>query len=107
MQDRGCQDVIKARHFDGIWYRRLGKWLNYMEGTHWELVHEVDLSYLMLGFRQALILTGFHRCKEEHSEAACSPPEAKCRCVNRKVTGRIKSSPDSHMRMPKKTRRAP
>ena len=30
MQDCGCQDVLKARHYGGMWYRRVGKWLKYM-----------------------------------------------------------------------------
>ena len=27
MHDSGCQNVLRTRHYDGMWYRRVGKWL--------------------------------------------------------------------------------
>ena len=30
VHDAGCQDVLKARHYDVMWYRRVGKWLQYI-----------------------------------------------------------------------------
>ena len=34
MHNNGCQSVLRDRHYDGIWYRRVGKWLHYMEKTY-------------------------------------------------------------------------
>ena len=31
MHDNGCQGVLRERHYDGMWYRRVGTWLHYME----------------------------------------------------------------------------
>ena len=36
MHNNGCQSVLRDRHYDGIWYRRVGKWLHYMEKTYQE-----------------------------------------------------------------------
>ena len=49
MHNDGCQSVVRDLHYDGIWYRRVGKWLHYMEKTYQEWLHEVDLSYHILG----------------------------------------------------------
>ena len=37
------------------------------------------------------------KTEEEHYEDTCSPPETKHRRATRKVTGHVRSSPDSHM----------
>ena len=34
MHNNRCQSVLRDRHYDGIWYRRVGKWLHYMEKTY-------------------------------------------------------------------------
>ena len=55
MHNKGCQGVLRDKHYGGIWYRRVGKWLHYREKTYHEWLHEVDLSYLILGLRHTLI----------------------------------------------------
>ena len=82
-----------------MWYKRLGKWLRCMSKMYQEWVHEVELSYHMLGLRHTLIQQGLRR----RVEALCdtySLPEAKCPCTIRKITGRIRSSMDSPMSVP-------
>ena len=71
-----------------------------MGQTYREWVHEVDLSYHMLGLRHALILKDLQRRKEENCEDTCSPPEAKRQPANMKIMGRVRSSTDSHMSVP-------
>ena len=61
MRNNGCQSVLRDRHYDGIWYRRVGKWLHYMEKTYQEWLHEVDLSCHILGLRHTLIQKGLQR----------------------------------------------
>ena len=78
-------------------YRRVGKWLKYMERAYHEWVHEVDLSYHMLGLRHALILKGLQRHEVENYEDTYSPLKAKCQCANRKVMGCVRSSLDSQV----------
>ena len=39
MHNNGCQSVLRDRPYDGIWYRRVGKWLHYMEKTYQEWLH--------------------------------------------------------------------
>ena len=34
VHNNGCQSVLRDRHYDGIWFRRVGKWLRYMEKTY-------------------------------------------------------------------------
>ena len=58
-----------------MWCRRVGKWLQYMELTCQEWVHEVDLSYDMLGLRHPLILKGFQRCKVDNCETPALQPK--------------------------------
>ena len=33
MHNNGCQSVLRDQHYDGIWYKRVGKWVHYMEKT--------------------------------------------------------------------------
>ena len=100
MHNNGCQGVLRDRHYDGIWYRRVGKWLHYMEKTYLEWLHEVDLSYHILGLRHALIQKGLQRREEAPHNTACSPPQAKRTCTTRRITGRIKATPDPPMHIP-------
>ena len=74
MRNSECQSVLRDRHYDGIWYRRVGKWLHYMGKTYQEWLHEVDLSYHILGLRHALIPKGLQRREEAPHNTACSPP---------------------------------
>ena len=64
MHNNGCQSVLRDRHYDGIWFWRVGKWLHCMEKTYQEWLHEVDLSYHILGLRHALIQKGLQRREE-------------------------------------------
>ena len=100
MHNNGCQGVLRERHYDGMWYKRVGMWLHYMEKTYQKWLHEVDLSYHILGLRHALIQTGLQRRAEAPHNTACSPPPAKRTCTTRKITGRTRASPDSPMHMP-------
>ena len=61
MHNNGCLGVLIARHYDGMWYWRGGMWLHYMEKTYQNWLHEVDLSYHILGLRHALIQKGLQR----------------------------------------------
>ena len=63
-------------------------------------LHEVDLSYHILGLRHKLIQKGFQRRAEAPHNIACSPPQAKRTCTTRKVAGQTRASPDSPMHMP-------
>ena len=36
MHNNGCQSVLRDRHYDGIWYKRVGRWLHYMEKIYQE-----------------------------------------------------------------------
>ena len=74
MHNTGCQSVLRKRHYDGMWYRWVGKWLQYMEKTYQDWLHEVELSYHILGLRHALILKGLQRRAEAPHSTACSPP---------------------------------
>ena len=100
MHNNGCQSVLRDRHYDGIWYRRVGKWLHHMERTYQEWLHEVDLSYHILGLRHALPQKGLQRCEEAPHNTAYSPPQAKRMCTTRRITGRIRVSPNSPMHVP-------
>ena len=95
MHNNGCQSVLRDTHYDGIWYRRVGKWLHYMEKTYQEWLHEVDLSYHILGLRHALIQKGLQRSEEAPHNTACPPPQAKRTCTTRRI-----ASPDSPMHIP-------
>ena len=33
VHDSGCQGVLRERHYDGMWYTRVGTWLHNMEKT--------------------------------------------------------------------------
>ena len=100
MHNNGCQSVLRDRHYDGIWYRRVGKWFHHMERTYQEWLHEVGLSYHILGLRHALLQKGLQRCEEAPHNTAYSPPQAKRTCTTRRITGRIRVSPDSPMHVP-------
>ena len=100
MHNNRCQGVLRDRHYDGIWYRRVGKWLHHMEKTYKEWLHEVDLSYHILGLRHALIQKGLQRREEAPHNTACSPPQAKRMCTTRRITGRARATPDSPMHIP-------
>ena len=100
MHNNGCQSVLRDRHYDGIWYRRVGKGLHYMEKTYQDWLHEVHLSYHTLGLRHALIQKGLQRREEAPHNAACSPPQAKRTCTTRRITGRTRATPDSPMHIP-------
>ena len=41
IHDNGCQGVLRERHYDGMWKRRVGTWLHYMEKTYQKWLHEV------------------------------------------------------------------
>ena len=97
MRNSECQSVLRDWHYDGIWYRRVGKWLHYMGKTYQEWLHEVDLSYHILGLRHALINKGLQRREEAPHNTASSPPQAKRMCTTRRITGRIRVSPNSPM----------
>ena len=88
MHNNGCQSVLKDPHYDGIWYRRVGNWLHYMEKTYQEWLHEVDLSYHILGLRHTLIQKGLYRREEAPHNTTCSPPQAKQMYTTRRITGR-------------------
>ena len=105
MHNNGCQSVLRDRHYDGMWCRRVGKWLHYMEKTYQEWLHEVDLSYHFLGLRHTRIQKGLRWREEAPRNTACSPPQAKWTCTTRRVTRRIRASPDSpmHISVAKKT----
>ena len=96
MHNNGCQSVLRDRRYDGIWYRRLGKWLH----TYQEWVHELDLSYHILGLQHTLIQKGLQRREEAPHNTAYSPPQAKGTCTTRRITGRTRASPDSPMHIP-------
>ena len=100
MHNNGCESVLRDWHYDGIWYRSVGKWLHYMEKTYQEWLHEVDVSYHILGLRHALIQKGLQRREEAPQNTACSLPRAKRTCTTRRITGRIRISPDSPMQVP-------
>ena len=100
VHDPGCQDVLRARHYVGMWYRRVGKWLQYMGKAYENWVHEVDLAYHILGLRHTLIQKGLQRRAEAPCESAYSPPGAKRPCTTRKITGQIRPSLDSPMSLP-------
>ena len=100
MHDNGCQGVLGERHYDSMWYRRVGTWLHYMEKTYHKWLHKVDLSYHILGLRHPLIQKGLQRRVEAPHITACSPPLAKRTSTTRKVTGRTRALPDSPMHMP-------
>ena len=68
--------------------------LHFMEMTYQEWLHEVDLWCHILGVRHALIQKGLQWREEAPYNTACSPPEAKWTCNTRRITGRIKASPD-------------
>ena len=95
MHNNGCLGVLKERHYDGKWYRRVGTWLHYMEKTHQKWLHEVDLSHHILGLRHALIQKGLQRRTEAPHNTACSPPPAKQPCTTRKITGRTRGQGSS------------
>ena len=61
IQNTRCQDVLRARQYDGIGYRRVGKWLQHMSQTYsgWEC--KVNLSYHLLGLRDTLIQKNLRR----------------------------------------------
>ena len=82
MHNNGCQSVLRDRHYDGIWYRRVGKWLHHIEKTYQEWLHEVDLSYHILGLRHALLQKGLQRREEAPRNTAYSPPQAKRTCTH-------------------------
>ena len=92
--------VLRKRHYESMWYRRVGKWLHYMEKTYRDWLHEVELSYHILGLRHTLILKGLQRRTEAPHNTAPSPPQAKRMCTTRKITGRTRASPDAPMHMP-------
>ena len=50
-QGCGCQDILGARHEDGMWYRRVGKWLQCMGQMYQEWEHEVNDACHVLGLR--------------------------------------------------------
>ena len=100
MRNGECQSVLRDRHYGGIWDRRVGKWLHFLEKTYQEWPHEVDLSYHILGLRHALIPKGLQRREEAPHNTACSPPQAKRMCTTRRITGRIRVSPNSPMHVP-------
>ena len=92
--------VFSERHYDSMWYRRVGTWLHYMEKTYQKWLHEVDLLYHILELRHTLIQKGLQRRAEAPHNTACSPPPAKRTCTTRKITGQTRASPDSPMYMP-------
>ena len=100
MRNNECQSVLRDGHYDGIWCRRVGKWLHHMEKTYHEWQHEVDLSYHILGLRHAVIQKGLHRREEAPHNTACSPPQAKRTCTTRRTTRRSTVSPNSPMHVP-------
>ena len=100
MHNNGCQSVLRDRHYDGIWCRRVGKWLHYMEKTYQEWLHEVDLSYHIRGLLHALIQKGLQRREKAPHNTACSPPQAKRMCATRRIPRRTRASPDSPMHIP-------
>ena len=100
MHNHGCQSVLRDRHYNGILYKRMGKWLHHMEKTYQEWLHEVDLSYHILGLRHALIQKGLQRREEAPHNTACSPLQAKRTCTTRRLTGRTRASPVSPMHIP-------
>ena len=67
-------------------------------------MHEVDLSYHMPGLGHTLILKSSQRREVGNCEDGSSPPKAKLQCVTRKVLGRVKSSHDSQVNMPRAKR---
>ena len=104
VHDARCQDVLGAQQYDSMWYRRVGKWLQYIGKAYQNWVHEVDLSYHMLGLRHALIQKGLQRRTEAPCESAYSPRTANRPFTSRKITGRTRSSPDSLMSLPRERR---
>ena len=87
MHNNGCQGFLRERHHGGLWYRRVGMWLHYMERTYQKWLHEVDLSYHILGLRHALIQKGLQRRAEAPHNTACSRPPARQTCTTRKIIG--------------------
>ena len=87
IHNNGCQSVLRDRHYDSIGYKRVAKWLHYMEKTCQEWLHEVDLSYHILGLRHALIQKGLLRREEAPHITACLPPQAKRTCTTRRIPG--------------------
>ena len=100
MHNNWCQSVLRDRHYDRIWCRSVGKWLHHMEKTYQEWLHEVDLLYHILGPRHALIQKGLQRRKEAPHHTVCSLPQAKRMCTTRRITRRIRASPNSPMHIP-------
>ena len=87
MHNNECQGVLIEWHYDGMWYRRVGTWLHYMEKTYQKWLHEVDLSYHILGMWHALFQKGLQRRAKAPHNTACSPPPAKWTCTTRKIIG--------------------
>ena len=101
VHDAGCQGVSRAQHYDGMWCRRVGKWLQYMGKAYQTWVHEVDLAYYIPGLRHALIWNGLHKHAKAPCEIAYSLAGAKHPCTTRKIPGRMRPSPDSPMSLPR------
>ena len=89
MHDSGCRNGLRTRRHDGMWYMRVGKWLQCMEKTYQEWIFEVDLAYHVPGLRHALVMKGSQRCIEEPSNSTFLLPQAKKTCTARKITGQF------------------
>ena len=74
VHDAGCQDVVRAWHYDGMWYRRVGKWLQYMAKAYQSWVHEVDLAHHVLGLRHALTRKVYKGAQKHHVNAPTPHP---------------------------------
>ena len=69
-------------------------------GGYQEWLHEVDLSFCILGLRHALIQKGLPRREEAPHNTACSPPQTKPTCTTRRIMGRTRATPNSPMHIP-------
>ena len=68
MHHNGCQGVLRERHYDGMWYRRVGAWLHYQK---W--LHEVDLAYHILGLRHATYPKGLATARRSTTQHGLLP----------------------------------
>ena len=70
-----------------------------MEKTYQEWIYEVDLAYHVLGLRHALVMKCLQRRTEEPLGSTYPLPKAKKTCTERKITGQVRASPDSPIKV--------
>ena len=94
------QGILQARHCNGIWYRRVGKWLHHMGQMYRQWAREVECMYHVMGLRHALIMKNLQRQKETPPDNVCTSPGAKGRCPAKRITGQVRLSPSTPVESP-------